>query len=215
MYSKRKVYIWSKSNIHQNKQSMKVQFSWIALMLSMASYGQRTQELSYQEVLIRTSGIGKITTPSIFEFGAGYRGEGGFHPSFVLSLGFIDFDYRDSINAEVDYKSLTLGGTLGFRPLANIFCWRLQPVIQLNFKRTLNLSTTNDAGQEEQLFSNGTTKIYYQPSFTIASFGVGGEFFISNNWTATAILSRDMVWMNENGRGGTSIGLKIRRYIGI
>lgn len=191
---------------------MRQKLLWIMLMCSFTSHGQKAQELSYHTAFVRSSILGRMTIPNIYEFGIGYRGGGGIHPYFGVNLGYMGFGYTDTLNNRLHYRSLTYGWTVGFRPLAKIMSSRFQPLVQMSFKSNLKL-TKSKGGQSEQLFSNGQTKLYDQTKIRFFSFGAGCEYFMSDSWSASLLLNCDIIHFSYDHQYAPSLSLKLKRYV--
>lgn len=179
----------------------------IFLIGKPTAFSQRYLELNLQKAFVHNTNMGKITSPTIMEYGVGTRGNGGYNANCGISIGFLACKYENVFNNPLHFKSLLLGGNVGFRPLAGVWFSRIQPVVQLNAKWGFHLQS-----DEEQNTVTDST-IYQQASVGFISIGFGAEYFITNDWAVSFLINRDSFKFNYERQGCVSGLFKVRRYI--
>lgn len=172
-------------------------------------------EISYTNTFLDDEKLGEMTTPNIFEFTAGWSGNGGFVPYGGFSLGYISFNDNVDIGQENKfvYRSLMLGGKLGFRPLARVWLSRFQPIIQGSIKTTFNIPIENkETNVKEQLFSNGFTKQYDPATISFVTGSVGFEFYAAQRTAVVVLGNYDYIIIEKNKMLNYSASIGIRQF---
>jgi len=192
---------------------MKKKIIWVAMICALGScYGQRSFELSYHGAMIDRIPIGKLESPKVYELGIGLGGDGGANPYWVFNVGQGRFSYNDTIYGKQNFKGFVIGGIMGFRPFSKTHCIRFQPLIQVYFKKSFGGKSKNANGDPEPILAEGEinsklSKIAY------LGIGTGFEFFPTDNFSISSILSLDRVKFNTTGVTAACLNLKIKYYI--
>ena len=156
-----------------------------------------------------------MASPHIAEIGFGWSGSGGFIPHGGVTLGYIRMDDKVDIgeNSKLVFQSLLIGGKLGFRPLANIWVSRFQPIVQISYKTTFSITSENKTTKEkEELFSNGITKVYDPAKISFLSGSLGFEFYFSQRFSMNVLGNYDYVIINDNKLNNYSATIGLRQY---
>ena len=192
---------------------MKKQIVWVAMVCTLGScYGQRSFELSFQGSNISSAAIGKMESPKVYEFGIGLGGNGGGQPYLVFNVGQSRFSYTDTLFGKQNFKGLVCGGIIGFRPFSKTHCTRFQPIIQVYMKKSLTGKSKNANGEPEPVFAEGESN---PKLFKISFLGIGAgfEFFLTDGFSISSILSLDRVKFNASAENGLCLNLKLKYYI--
>lgn len=186
------------------------------LIVSTNIYSQSALlEVSYTKAFLDSKNLGEMTAPNIFELGLGWAGNGGLVPNGAITLGYIEMDdnVANGLPSISTYKSLMLGGKIGFRPFANIWVTRFQPIIQFGAKTTFKVTTENKTTNEtEQLFSNGNTIVYEPAKIIFYSSSVGFEFFIGQRFALNVLGNYDYVIIEKSKFNNYSATVGLRQY---
>lgn len=185
----------------------------LTIILTLNLYSQAGMiEISYTKPFLDKKNLGDMTSPNIFEFGFGWAGS-GMKPYGCINLGYI------SMNDNIDnglpnpssYQSLMVGGKIGFRPFANIWICRFQPIIQFGIKATFTTTSENKTTNEtEQLFSNGNTTVYEPAKISFYSSGFGFEYYIGKRFAINVLGNYDYVIIEKSkfNNYSASVGLR-------
>ena len=195
------------------KKKLIIAFFFLAIAKSFSQVGMA--EISYTKPFLDTKKLGEISAPHIAEIGFGWSGSGGIIPHGGVTLGYIRMNDNVDIG-EVDkmvYQSLMVGGKLGFRPLANIWVSRFQPIIQVSAKTTFKVTSENkDTKENEQLFSNGITKVYEPAKITFLTGSFGFEFYIGQRFAINVLGNYDYIKIDDNKLNNYSATIGFRQY---
>lgn len=172
-------------------------------------------EISYTKPFLDTKKLGEMASPHLAEIGFGWSGSGGFIPFGGVTLGYIRMNDKVDIGEteKLVYQSLMIGGKLGFRPLANIWVSRLQPIMQVSAKTTFKVTSENKETKEtEQLFSNGITKVYEPAKIMFLTGSFGFEFYIDQRFAINVLGNYDYIKIEENKLNNYSATIGLRQY---
>jgi len=172
-------------------------------------------EVSYTKPFLDSKNLGEMTAPNIFELGFGWAGNGGLIPNGAVTLGYIAMDDKtdNSLPNKSSYQSLMIGGKIGFRPFANIWVTRFQPIIQFGGKTTFKTTTKNETTNEtEQLFSNGNTNVYEPTKITFLTGSLGFEYFIGQRFSVNVLGNYDYVTIEKSMFNNYSATVALRHY---
>lgn len=187
--------------------SLKILCVAVLLIGKPSAFAQRYLELNLQQAFVHHTNLGRISSPTMLEYGVGTRGGGGYKANFGMSIGLLVCKYQNVFDHPLLYKSLLLGGNMGFRPLAGVWFSRVQPIVQLNAKWGFHLK----GDEEEQTVTDST--LYQQANVGFISLGIGAEYFLNNDWAVSFLISRDSFKFNSERQGSISAVLKVRRYV--
>lgn len=189
----------------------------IALMILFASnsFSQSGMaEVSYTKPFLDSKNLGAMTAPNIFEIGFGWAGS-GMKPYGCINLGFISLNDNvpNGLPNPSSYKSLMVGGKIGFRPFANVWVSRFQPIIQFGIKTTFKMTFENETTQEtEQLFSNGNTKVYEPAKIGFYTGSLGFEYYLGNRFAVNVMGNYDYVIIEKSKFNNYSASVGLRQY---
>lgn len=172
-------------------------------------------EISYTHPFLDTKKLGEMGSSHLAEIGFGWSGSGGFIPHGGVTLGYIRMDDKVDIGEKDKqiYQSLMIGGKLGFRPLANVWVSRLQPIIQVSAKTTFKFTSENKETKEiEQLFSNGITKVYEPAKITFLTGSFGFEFYLGQRFAINVLGNYEYIKINDNKLNNYSATIGLRQY---
>jgi len=185
----------------------------LALTKSFSQVGMA--EISYTKPFLDSKKLGEMTSPYIAEIGFGWSGNGGLIPHGGITLGYIRMNDNVDIGEanKLVYQSLMIGGKIGFRPLANVWESRLQPLIQFSGKTTFKITSENkDTKEVEQLFSNGITKVYEPAKITFLTGSFGFEFYLYQRFALHLLGNYDYIKINDNKTNNYSATIGLRQY---
>lgn len=187
--------------------------AWVAMVSTLSMcYGQRSFELSYHGAMIDRAPIGKMESPKVYELGIGLGGDGGANPYWVFNVGQSRFSYNDTLYGKQDFKGLICGGIMGFRPFSKTHCIRFQPLVQVYFKKSLTGKSKNANGEPEPVLAEGEVNSKLS-KLAYIGIGTGFEFFLTDRFSVSSILSLDRVKFNSSGITTACYNFKIKYYI--
>ncbi len=171
-------------------------------------------EISYTKLFLDSKNLGEMTAPNIFEIGLGWAGNGVI-PYGCINLGYISMEdnMANGLPNPSTYQSLMVGGKIGFRPFANIWISRFQPIIQLGAKTTFKVTSENKTTKEtEQIFSNGNTKVYDPAKIVLYSSSLGFEYYLGKRFAITVLGNYDYVTIEDLKFNNYSASVGLRQY---
>ncbi len=193
----------------------RVTFFLLFLLFTKSFCQMGMLEVSYTKPFLDSKKLGEMSSPHIAELGIGWSGHGGFIPHGAITLGYIRMDDKVDIgdfNKQV-YQSLMIGGKIGFRPLANVWVSRFQPIIQVSGKTTFKMTSENEeTGQTEQFFSNGVSKVYEPAKITFLTGSLGFEYYLGQRFAINLLGNYDYIKINDNKLNNYSATIGIRQF---